>query len=69
MRYASFTRTIPANTRVFVNPLQVVAIDTFNNYTNIHTTVARSDGNGFVTISVIQPQNEVVTALQNAMNG
>ncbi|MDE3809948.1 hypothetical protein I7I49_06600 [Sinorhizobium meliloti] len=52
-----------------MNPLQVVAIDTFNNYTNIHTTVARSDGNGFVTISVIQPQNEVVTALQNAMNG
>ncbi|APG91140.1 hypothetical protein [Sinorhizobium americanum] len=69
MRYASFTRTIPLNTRVFVNPLQVVAVDTFSNYTNIHTTVPRSDGSGCVIISVVQPENEVVTALQNALNG
>lgn len=68
MRFATFTRTIPVNAKVSINPMQVVAVETFNTHTNIHTAVARSEGNGFMVISVTENAAFVVSELQNAMN-
>ncbi|PSJ51420.1 hypothetical protein [Kumtagia ephedrae] len=70
MRFALFTRTLPANVRVYINPAHVVAVDTFANYTRIHTLAAAQDSIGPMhTIGVVEGIDQVISALQHAATG
>lgn len=67
MRLASFTRTLPQNVRVSINPINVVAVDTFGNFTRIFTTAADKEANASI-IGVTESYDYVVSTIAAAMN-
>jgi hypothetical protein len=69
MRFVQFTRVMPADVAVYVNPAMVVAVDTFNSMTRIHTTATASDTLGpCQMIAVREPISRVLSELQEAAN-